>query len=83
MATAAQHTVTVRFSKETSEALVQYISDAGDTGSEAISHFVEEAVQDRIFREAARRAKEANANRSEEEILHAVDEALDAVRRTQ
>jgi hypothetical protein len=67
-------------SAETDAELRQFLERSGATGPNSLAQFVEEAVHDRIFQEAARRAKDANAGRSEEEILRVIDESLEWAR---
>jgi hypothetical protein len=80
MPVATQTQWTLNVSRETDEDLRDFLKQEGKTGPDAISKFVQEAVQERIFNEAARRAKEANSRFSEEEILRAVDESLEWAR---
>jgi len=70
-------------SKETDAELRDFLERSGANDPDSFAQFVEEAVHDRIFYEAARRAKAANAHRSEEEILRAVDESLEWARNSQ
>lgn len=76
MATAAQNPVTVRFSKETSESLMQYVSGEGDASSEAIARFVEETVSRRLFDIASQKIRNAFSDMTEQEIDALVDEAV-------
>lgn len=77
---AAQTQWTVDISPDLDSDLRAFLAEEGKTGPEAVSQFVREAVQDRLFEEAARRAKSANAGLTEDEILMAVDEAVDSIR---
>jgi hypothetical protein len=79
----AVSTWNLKVSQETDAELRDFLERSGATDPSSFDQFVEEAVHDRIFHEAARRAKAANANRTEEEILRAVDESLEWARNTQ
>jgi len=80
MPVATQTQWTLSISKDLDADLRSFLADEGKTGPGAISEFVQEAVQEHIFNEAARRAKEANSRFSEEEILRAVDESIEWAR---
>ncbi len=60
-----------------------FLRDEGQTGPDALSSFVADAVADRLFEEAAQRAKLANRELTEAQILAAVDESLDWARSQQ
>jgi hypothetical protein len=82
MATATGIRWTIEVSKETDADLRDYLASANGSTStdEAISQFVQQAVREQLFRETARKIKDANAHLSEREVMDAVDEALEWAR---
>ena len=63
-------------SAETDKSLRQHLADSGGGRKGDLSKFVEEAVQERIFIETARAAKEQNKDVPQEVIDQAIEEAL-------
>jgi hypothetical protein len=68
-------------SRNTDDALRQFLASQGRGRKGELSRFVEEAVQARILELAAEAAKRQNAHLPPDEIANAVDEALEWVRR--
>lgn len=71
---------TIKVSQETDRTLRTFLAQRGMKKGD-LSHFVEEAVQERLLRLAIAEAREENADLSAEEIAALVDEELQAVRR--
>jgi hypothetical protein len=63
-------------SAETDKSLRQHLADNGGGRKGDLSKFVEEAVQERIFIETARAAREQNKDVPQEVIDSAIEEAL-------
>jgi hypothetical protein len=63
-------------SEQTDTDLRQLLASQGKGRKGELSRFVEEAVRNRIFDETVAAAKAANAGRSEQEIIDAIDEAV-------
>jgi hypothetical protein len=70
---------TLVISDETDKALRRYLAQRGAKKG-ALSNFVEEAVQQRLFELIVQDLKDRNTAFSQEEIMSAIDEALDAAR---
>ena len=68
-------------SRDTDDALRQFLAGQGRGRKNELSRFVEEAVQARIFELTAEGAKGRNANLPADEIASIVDEALEWARR--
>jgi len=68
-------------SRETDDALRQFLAGEGRARRGELSRFVEDAVRRRILQLEAEAAKRETAHLSEAEIAAAVDEALDWARR--
>jgi len=68
-------------SQDTDDALRQFLASQGRARKGELSRFVEEAVQARILELEVRQAKQHNAERSQDEIESAIDEALEWARR--
>ncbi len=65
---------------ETYKDLREFLADGGDSSQTAVERFVDKAVRTRIFDETVRQIKAANEGVSEEEIMAAIDEALEWAR---
>lgn len=63
-------------SEQTDTDLRQLLAGQGKGRKGELSKFVERAVRNQIFDETIAEAKAANAGRSEEEIMDAIDEAV-------
>ncbi|MFN8373624.1 MAG: ribbon-helix-helix domain-containing protein [Anaerolineae bacterium] len=70
---------TLVISDETDKALRRYLAEQGAKKG-ALSDFVEAAVQRRLFELVVADIKERNSAFSQEDIMSAVDEALDEAR---
>ena len=68
-------------SRNTDDALRQFLAGQGRGRTGELSRFVEEAVQARILTLAAEAAKHRNADLSPDAIKDAADEALEWARR--
>lgn len=68
-------------SRDTDDALRQFLASQGRGRKGELSRFVEEAVQARIFELTAEDAKQKNADLPADEIARIVDEALEWARR--
>ncbi len=60
--------------------LREFLAEGGEDSQAAIEAFVDKAIRSRIFEEDVRQTKEANAGVSEEELMAAIDEALEWAR---
>ena len=69
-------------SRDTDDALREFLASQGRARKGELSRFVEEAVHARILELEVRQAKQENAGRSQQEIESAIDEALEWARRT-
>lgn len=63
-------------SRDTDTTLRQFLANQGRGHKGDLSRFVEEAVRAHVFELASQEAKKANAERSQEEIENAIEEAL-------
>lgn len=63
-------------SEDTDRALRSFLARRGMRKGD-ISHFVEEAVQARLFELTVQQVKDRNREYSQDEILSVIDEALD------
>ena len=68
-------------SRDTDDALRQFLASQGRGRKGELSRFVEEAVQARIFELTAEDAKQRNVHLSADEVGGIVDEALEWARR--
>lgn len=74
MATATRWNLVV--SRDTDNALRQFLASQGGGRKGDLSRFVEDAVRARILELAAQQAKKQNAGTSQETLDEAIDEAL-------
>jgi predicted ATP-dependent protease len=71
---------TIRVSEETDRTLRTFLAQRGLKKGD-LSRFVEEAVQEQLFRAALEEAREANQDLPDDELEELVNEAVGAVRR--
>jgi phage FluMu gp28-like protein len=71
--------LTLVISEKTDAALRAFLGSIGAKKGD-LSKFIEEAVQDKIFRETVNRIKARNAEYDQQEIMDTVDEAVDWAR---
>lgn len=71
---------TIRVSEETDRTLRTFLAQRGLKKGD-LSRFVEEAVQELLFRAALEEAREANQDLSDDELEDLVNEVVGAVRR--
>ena len=72
----------VAVSAETDQALRVFLASRGQGRKSDLSRFIEDAVQERVFKETALAVKEQNLEATPEEIESAVSEALDWSKKT-
>jgi hypothetical protein len=80
MSTTARWNLVV--SKQTDQSLHEHLAHEGLARKGELSRFVEEAVRNRIFEQAAERAKQENSIYPQSYIEDAIEEALEWARRT-
>ena len=68
-------------SRRTDDAVREFLASEPPGQGDALSLFVEEAVQARLFDLTVANLRQQNAHLSADEIMDAVDEALEWVRR--
>lgn len=66
----------VAISPELDRSVRMFLAARGDGRKGALSRFIEEAVQARLFEQAALEAKAATAGMTEDEVAALVDEAV-------
>ncbi|KAB8315534.1 hypothetical protein SD81_029530 [Tolypothrix campylonemoides VB511288] len=67
----------ITVSEQTNEALRRFLAEHGDSD---ISHFIEKAVQEKIFRSTIQEVHDRNTAFPSEEIELVIDEAVSATR---
>lgn len=70
---------TLVISEKTDRALRSFLALTGGKKGD-LSHFVEEAVQHRLFALTVDRIKKRNSDHRQKDIMTAIEEALDATR---